>query len=510
MIYSCTRSLALVVCSVSFATTQAQDNFGDVPDIYTRSPQVFRHIFQSAQTSTVRALMIGDSQERSPGGQGNIYVPRWNAEMFSIYGNAPETPLAPMHSSSGGGLPWGDWLSATAHTTDGPAESYLPTSFLPPGFVACRASLSNGSNVNHNQWLGQLVGLKHHAEMCNPDSMLPNTAEYFHRGLSVFADVIAVSNVSSGEVRIDAKPNTSATQNFYLPITSTHVSSMDLEGAPGQVRHQRLGPFLFAGRDYMQIDIAGTDPTKFTEILAARIVSSVDQSGWVVQSIAAGGYTSASILQNHADCGPVLAAIEPSIAILAFGANDSGLGVSTTEYRANLESLIAFLRQHLGSRFPIILIADPWRSLPVQSQRDTLDRFPGVCYDIARADPFVCALNSRKLLDAVGWNQSGQATFLADDVHYSPLGAITKARVEVQRLQLAFGSTSCPADLDDGTATGTPDGGITIDDLLFYLTAFELGTTAADFDDGSGTGAPDGGVTIDDLLFYLQHFEAGC
>jgi hypothetical protein len=33
---------------------------------------------------------------------------------------------------------------------------------------------------------------------------------------------------------------------------------------------------------------------------------------------------------------------------------------------------------------------------------------------------------------------------------------------------------------------------------------------AVDFDDGSGTGTPDSGVTIDDQLYYLQRFEAGC
>jgi hypothetical protein len=27
---------------------------------------------------------------------------------------------------------------------------------------------------------------------------------------------------------------------------------------------------------------------------------------------------------------------------------------------------------------------------------------------------------------------------------------------------------------------------------------------------GTGTGTPDGGVTIDDLLYYLLRFEAGC
>lgn len=35
-------------------------------------------------------------------------------------------------------------------------------------------------------------------------------------------------------------------------------------------------------------------------------------------------------------------------------------------------------------------------------------------------------------------------------------------------------------------------------------------TCVTDVDDGSGTGTPDGGVTIDDLLYYLSRFESGC
>ncbi len=37
-----------------------------------------------------------------------------------------------------------------------------------------------------------------------------------------------------------------------------------------------------------------------------------------------------------------------------------------------------------------------------------------------------------------------------------------------------------------------------------------VGDCPADLDDGSGMGAKDGGVTIDDLLYFLQRFEAGC
>lgn len=68
----------------------------------------------------------------------------------------------------------------------------------------------------------------------------------------------------------------------------------------------------------------------------------------------------------------------------------------------------------------------------------------------------------------------------------------------------------CMGDVDDGSFTGTPDGGVTIDDLLYYLSIYELGLGTADLDDGSGTGTPDGGVTIDDLLYFVLRYAAGC
>ena len=73
------------------------------------------------------------------------------------------------------------------------------------------------------------------------------------------------------------------------------------------------------------------------------------------------------------------------------------------------------------------------------------------------------------------------------------------------------GSPGCPADLDNGSGTGTPDGGVDINDLLFFLAGYEAANVGvADLDDGSGTGTPDGGVDINDLLFFLAHYESGC
>lgn len=68
----------------------------------------------------------------------------------------------------------------------------------------------------------------------------------------------------------------------------------------------------------------------------------------------------------------------------------------------------------------------------------------------------------------------------------------------------------CAADVDDGSGGGVPDGGVTIDDLLFYLQIFEAGDLRSDVDDGTSAGIRDGGVTIDDLLYFLARFESGC
>jgi hypothetical protein len=55
----------------------------------------------------------------------------------------------------------------------------------------------------------------------------------------------------------------------------------------------------------------------------------------------------------------------------------------------------------------------------------------------------------------------------------------------------------CLADVDDGGGTGRPDGGVTLEDLAFYLAAYDGGTLEADVDDGAGRGTLDDAVTIE-------------
>lgn len=86
----------------------------------------------------------------------------------------------------------------------------------------------------------------------------------------------------------------------------------------------------------------------------------------------------------------------------------------------------------------------------------------------------------------------------------SPQSGCTTLHMSLQTVE------TCAADFDDGSGLGVPDGGVTIDDLLFYLNAFSEGDLIADIDGADANGIPDEAVTIDDLLSFLGHFEGGC
>jgi len=95
------------------------------------------------------------------------------------------------------------------------------------------------------------------------------------------------------------------------------------------------------------------------------------------------------------------------------------------------------------------------------------------------------------------------------DIHFDPFDRVFIAGL-LGRGAWTTTLPDCVADMDDGSGSGTPDGGVGIEDLLFYLGEYNAGTARADVDNGTGTGTPDGGVGIEDLLYYLQRYNAGC
>ena len=106
---------------------------------------------------------------------------------------------------------------------------------------------------------------------------------------------------------------------------------------------------------------------------------------------------------------------------------------------------------------------------------------------------------------SIGFNDEGWLAFLAYDGG-SPTNPPPGPYGDGAIMRVHF----CPADLDDGGGAGQPDGGIDINDLLYFLGQYESGVCGADLDGGAGNGLPDGGVDINDLLFFLAHYEGGC
>ena len=95
--------------------------------------------------------------------------------------------------------------------------------------------------------------------------------------------------------------------------------------------------------------------------------------------------------------------------------------------------------------------------------------------------------------------------FVAED---AGTGSVVEAAVD--DVQISRVTCPCPADVDDGSGAGVPDGAVEIGDLLYYIGRYEAGDASADVDNGSGLGARDGAVEINDLLYFLSHFEGGC
>jgi hypothetical protein len=68
----------------------------------------------------------------------------------------------------------------------------------------------------------------------------------------------------------------------------------------------------------------------------------------------------------------------------------------------------------------------------------------------------------------------------------------------------------CPADLDDGSGLGTCDGGVSMDDLFYYLELFGAGDPRADVGTREGELGRDGELTAEDVAVYLRRFAGGC
>jgi hypothetical protein len=125
----------------------------------------------------------------------------------------------------------------------------------------------------------------------------------------------------------------------------------------------------------------------------------------------------------------------------------------------------------------------------------------------------------RARLEALGANMSGwvlkKVTAINADgtsmVGLGTLNNVTTSWILTMPLPPA-GTVRCSrADVASIGGALTPDGRVTVDDLIAYLGAFFGGNiSVADIATVGGGTNPDGQITADDLISFLQAFFIGC
>lgn len=406
-----------------------------VDAVFSRNPHRFEGIWEAAETRTVRIAMFGDSQETNPGGYGYVYAPRLNYEFFQHYGNSPETPIAPGRSF-GETHPAMYLMLGRGFGSD----SRLTRNQMLPNVTGRAHSTRNADDNINGQVHGQLTMLQHDAFNVVSSAGLDG-APYFKTSGSVRAEIFAATHAGSGEVTCYARPKDGPESSHFVPMTTRTRSALGLDSDQHAIRSFVTPPLAYNGREYMQVEIFGTDDDRLTDVVGVRFRNETDPHGVIVNSFSVGGYSTADVLEKHGDAGPMLKAFGPWDAIwLHTGANDAYGKPSTSaaDYRENVEVLMRTIRGSAwldDSTMPFILSTEPYVRGGSYSNNMSFDRYAGALKAIADSDPNTLVLNGRRLTEDLGWNVSGAYPFLAPDgVHHSAEGARLLAAVEVQAL----------------------------------------------------------------------------
>jgi lysophospholipase L1-like esterase len=411
--------------------------FNQVEHTYSQSPAQFAALWSQARTRTVRIALLGDSQETSPEGNGDIYIPRLHYETWLRYGNVPETVVTGYHTYGGQTVPSADWLLSGVTAPPGASPSRVAPERLLPGIPAAAHGAPAGPLSVNGQWYGQLTILESNAQGINPAAGIPTNAEYFCNQGAVRAEIFAATHPESGEVWYMARP-TDLAPDYFAPSSIGGVSALSLAGPSFTVKSFVTPVLPRNGLRYLQLELLGSMTTALTDILGIRFISEQCPQGIVLQDLSAGGLSSKDFVDRYGEAGDLFRAMGFDAAILHFGANDIGQGATAETFRTDMERLIARIRTWTrDADFPVILMSDPYRKGLTSIMEEEYGRYPGAQRAIASADPHVMVVNSRRLMDEKGWKADRPdrlAELLTDDVHYSPRGAIELAETEMGQL----------------------------------------------------------------------------
>ncbi|MBL8039230.1 MAG: hypothetical protein JNN16_17155 [Nitrospira sp.] len=410
--------------------------FDQVEHSYTQSPARFSGLWAQAQTRTVRIALIGDSQETSPEGRGDVYVPRLQYEAWKRYHNVPETIMSG-YFSYGDGQPYGDWLLRGSAASPGASPTRIAVDHLLPGIYAAAHAAPAGPQSVNGQWYGQLMVLEPDASSVNPSTEIPTTTQYFCTQGAVRAEIFAATHSQSGGILYKARPSDSV-PSYSATATLEETAPLSLADATFIVKSFTTAPLPFNGKRHLQLELLGTLTSAVTDIIGARLKSDQCPQGLVIQDLSTGGLSTQEFLNTYRAAAQLFRAMGFDAVILHLGANDAGEGATAEMYRIDTEQMIARLRSWAGRPdLPVILMSDPYRQGLSPAQEAEYARYPGALRAIAAVDPAVLVINSRRLMDERGWNgvpSNRLSELLLDGLHYTPRGAIELAEAEMKTL----------------------------------------------------------------------------
>jgi len=473
-------------------------DFRDVPRVTAQSPERFRAVFESARQGVVRVAVFGDSQETAPNGWGGHYIAHLCAEFAELYGPATESVF--IGNSTHASTP--QWLTTVRESSAISASVLPPSSWLPStNPVSLRQTGSSWSEAWSSAWRSVFL---HDASLTiDPDLA---SGPWFDQTGPYRAEVLLAARKGAGALAWANAPTDASIYDNAASIVATGVFPPIRKGAEGSLAWMSTPPLEFAGKRHLQLLLRGADPKSGAEFVGMRWKSDAPPRGVVVQGFSKGGMRLAELVASHGDAGALLKAIAPNVAVLHFGANDAGNGITPTAWRAQLEAAIEWIRTSMGDpNFPVIIAAElrvgfsptPWL---------VFDWMPVIAHEIALRDANVLALNmhratheeylwgpnSSDLSDPTSW-----MPYLFDSAHLRPYAQKLLAQAFVgelvDALSIPQGSGACDAWADCVRSFGASCSSLTCRPLIDADAAalglpFEAG---ADCVDADGDGAAD-------------------
>ena len=436
----CGAVLAALVAGLPIHAQGAPDarTFRDVPRVTVSEPDRFRTVFDRARTALTRVAIFGDSQETAPNGWGGHYVAHLNAGFCRIYGPAGETTL---FGNTSHYPPLPQWL-ATMRESEARTSSTTPSAAIPPGVFL--GSLLRGGTGEFDVFRNVFL---HDASRTIDPALADGT--WFDPVGPYIAEVAVRARIGSPGLLWSNAPTDLDTPHPNAAIVASGTWSLAPKTQPDSIVWFATPPLSFAGKRHLQLGIRGESPDVGTDFVGLRYRSLSAHKGLLVQSFSKGGMRISDLTTNHGDSGAVLRAWGAHVAVIQYGANDAGNGISIAWWRSRVEETIAWIRAAMQDpAFPVILVAE----LHISQSQPALaifDHIPVVAHDIALADPNVLALNMLRIANEdFHWGPSPTGTwrpYLADAAHYRPHAQRLLAQAFVGEIAqtLAIDDPSC-------------------------------------------------------------------